>query len=53
MNYGQKLSCQIREFLSNITLAQVIEKHAENTMDSDVAGLVNQPRTTHQHAAMV
>jgi len=48
-----ELSCQIREFLSNITLAQVIKKHAENSGDSDVAGLVNQPRASHQHAAMV
>lgn len=48
-----ELSCQIREFLSNITLAQVIKKHAENSGDGDIAGLVNQPRTTHQHAAMV
>lgn len=48
-----ELSCQIREFLSNITLAQVIKKHAENSGDGDVSSLVSQPRASHQHAAMV
>nr|MEC4315518.1 Rrf2 family transcriptional regulator [Thiotrichaceae bacterium] len=48
-----ELSCQIREFLTGITLAQVIKKHAENTADGDVASLVTQTRASHNHAAMV
>lgn len=47
-----ELSCQIREFLSNITLAQVIKKHAENS-NNEMKGLMNQSRATNQHAAMV
>jgi Rrf2 family iron-sulfur cluster assembly transcriptional regulator len=47
-----ELSCQIREFLSNITLAQVIKKHAENS-NNEMKNLMNQSRATHQHAAMV
>jgi Rrf2 family iron-sulfur cluster assembly transcriptional regulator len=48
-----ELSCQIREFLTSITLAQVIKKHAENSTNGDAASQISQTRSSHHHPAMV
>ncbi len=48
-----ELSCQIHEFLSNITLAQVIEKHAENATNAEMNGSLDKTHNRRQRLAMV